>query len=145
MAVTFASLNVNGLNTKDKQFKLKEFAWKYKIDIILIQEHNLKNHGSLETDTFYDAYVNTCTLLKGSVSILIKKHAGINASNVQYHHSSRIIQMKVNVNGVYFNILNIYAHFGSNLKKEREDLFEQEMLYYLQGNLDNVLIGGDFN
>ena len=72
MPVTFSSLNVNGLNAKDKQYKLKEFAWKHKIDVILIQEHNLKKDYSLEIiETTYDAYANTCTLLKGGVAIFI--------------------------------------------------------------------------
>ena len=53
--------------------------------------------------------------------------------------------MNIKVNDIYFKILNIYAHSGSNLKKEREELFAEEMLFYLQGNLDNVIIGGDFN
>ena len=60
MPVTFSSLNVNGLNTKDKQYKLKDFALKHKIDVILIQEHNLKKDYNLEIiETTYDAYVNT--------------------------------------------------------------------------------------
>ena len=146
MPVTFATLNVNGLNAKEKQYDLNEFTSNYRLDIILIQEHNLNDNYDLEfIERSYDAYVNTCSNLKGGVLILIRKHAGINIINVQYHHSSRIIHMTIKIDEFYFKILNIYGHSGPNLMKEREELFSEEMLYYLQGNLDNVIVGGDFN
>ena len=130
MPITFSSLNVNGLNTKFKQFKLKDFALKYKTDIILLQEHNLKTGYDIEyIETIYDVYVNTTTILKGGVAILIRKNIGINEINSQYHHSSRLMHMTIKVNDIYFKILNVYGHSGPNLKNEREESFAEDMFF----------------
>ena len=146
MPVIFSSLNVNGMNARDKHFKVNQFLKKHKIDILLVQEHNLKSNDCIKNiDMDYDVYINNSILHKGGTAIFIRKNAGINVINVQYHSSSRIICMNIKINDLYFKILNIYGHSGPNLKTDREDFFAQEMLFYLQGNLENIIIGGDFN
>ena len=61
------------------------------------------------------------------------------------HPSSRIMCMSIKINNLVFKILNVYGHSGPRLKTDRENLFSQEVPFYLQGNLDNVIFGGDFN
>ena len=118
----------------------------HKIDIIFLQEHNLKDVYNLDiiTDKF-EAYINTSLLLKGGTGILIRKNVGIKVVNVEYHHSTRIIKMKIRIGDKIFQLVNIYAQSGSNLKNEREQLFSQELLFYIQNNIDNLILGGDFN
>ena len=41
------------------------------------------------------------------------------------------------------HLLNIYAH--SNNVKEREELFNYDLIYYLRNSLDNTILGGDWN
>ena len=146
MPVKFLSINVNGLNAEKKQRVLNNFLFRYGIDVICIQEHNVSNVANVSIiGEYYHTYINTCYQLKGGTAILIRKNSGINIVRVELHASSRIMHMKCELNNVYFDIINVYAHSGSNFKKERETLFSEEMLYYLQNNLDNTLLVGDFN
>ena len=146
MAVKISSLNLNGINTKDSQYQLELFLKKHKIDILLAQEHNLKINFNVQSiDIGYDIYLNASIHQKGGTAIFIRKNSGINVLNVQLHPSSRIICMSIKINDLIFKIINIYGHSGPSLKTDRENLFLQELPFYLQGNLDNIIVGGDFN
>ena len=76
---------------------------------------------------------------------MIRKNAGIFVIKVDYHDSSRIINIRINIKDNIYQLLNVYGHSGSNLKTERELLFSHELLFYLQNNLENVILGGDLN
>ena len=146
MAVTICTININGLNDDNKQYNLLSFLMQYKIDIIFLQEHNLKNDYNLDIITDkYKAFINTSLLSKGGTGILIRKNVGIEVIHVEYHHSTRIMNMKIKIRDKMYQLLNVYAHSGSNLKVERENLFSQDLLFYLQQNIDNLILGGDFN
>ena len=43
------------------------------------------------------------------------------------------------------SLLNVYVPSGTNKKKEREEFFNQKILFYLRHNIDNIIFGGDFN
>ena len=78
MAVVIGTLNVNGLNADNKKYYLLSYLMQYKIDILFIQEHNLKENYNLEIiATKYEAYINTSLLQKGGTGILIWKNNGI--------------------------------------------------------------------
>ena len=146
MFVKFLSINVNGLNAEKKQHILNNFLFRYGIDVICIQEHNISNVANVPIiDEYYHTYINTCYQLKGGTAILLRKNSGIKVVRAELHASSRIMHMKCELNNVFFDIVNVYAHSGSNFKNEREALFSEEMLYYLQNNIDNTLLMGDFN
>ena len=49
MALTVTTLNINGLNDVNKQFKLISLARYHVIDILLIQEHNVKDVSVLHS------------------------------------------------------------------------------------------------
>ena len=42
-------------------------------------------------------------------------------------------------------MINVYAPSGTNKKKEREEFFREKLIYYLRGNCENLILGGDFN
>ena len=46
MNLNIASLNINGLNTENKQTKLHNFIIQQKLDIIYLQEHNIREMGN---------------------------------------------------------------------------------------------------
>ena len=146
MPVKIISINVNGMNMEKKQHVLNNFFFRYNVDIICIQEHNITNMQNISVlGDYYHTYVNTCYQLKGGTAILIRKNSGINVVRFELHASSRLMFMKCELNAVVFDIINVYAHSGSNVKNDRETLFSEEMLYYLQNNLDNTFLIGDFN
>ena len=41
-----------------------------------------------------------------------------------------------------YHIINIYAHSGSGNNAERDNLFNNELIYYLRHNLQRSIIGG---
>ena len=51
----------------------------------------------------------------------------------------------MSINNKRLHILNIYAPSGSQHHQEREDLFKNQILYYLRNNLSNTILCGDFN
>ena len=74
MTFTIASININGMNTTDRQFLINAFLIKYRIDIVLCQEHNIKldyNISKIVMD--YDLYINTSILSKGGTAIFVRK------------------------------------------------------------------------
>ena len=146
MTVTLITINANGLNTEKKQHVLNNFLFRHSIDIVCIQEHNVTNVNNTKLlEDYYQVYLNICYQLKGGTAILIRKKSGINVSRVELHASSRIMIIKCELNNVLFDVINVYAHSGSNFKNERETLFNDELIYYLQNNVDNKILMGDFN
>ena len=48
MNINIASININGLNTEIKQKWLHEFIIQHKLDIVYLQEHNIRENGKVE-------------------------------------------------------------------------------------------------
>lgn len=66
-------------------------------------------------------------------------------TKVEQHHSSRLTNINCSIDNIQLQIINVYAHSGSKLKAQREKLFSDELIYYMQNNIDNLLLLGDFN
>ena len=142
-----ATLNVNGLNCQKKQQILFDFIQTNGLNIIGLQEHNLKQEDVL-MDIFYDNFhviINESINIKGGTAILIDKRLTDNILQVEKSSDSRIISAKITVGSDHLHILNIYAPSGTKQCKDRENLFKNEIIYYLRNNLSNTIILGDFN
>ena len=57
---------------------------------------------------------------------------------------SRIISAFLEVYNKPLHLINIYAPSGSN-NSERDNFFSEDLIFYLRNNIDNTIIGGDFN
>ena len=53
--------------------------------------------------------------------------------------------MKIHIDKRPLHLLNIYAPSGKQHHQEREQLFNNDILYYLRNNICNTIWGGDFN
>ena len=147
MATKLITLNINGLNCKKKQQSLFDFIHNNNFSIINLQEHNLKNKDDL-IDIFYEhfyVYINESIHLKGGTAIFIDKKITNNIIHVEKSPDSRIISVKLMIGTQHLHLLNIYAPSGTKYHQEREDLFKNELVYYLRNNLSNSIILGDFN
>ena len=147
MAAKLITLNVNGLNNIKTQKLLFDFIKENGLKFICLQEHNLKDKNNL-LDIFYEHYevvVNECINLKGGTAILIDKCMSCKILQVEKSACSRITSIKLIIEEKKMHILNIYAPSGSKFLTEREQLFKQDILYYLRNNLSNTIICGDFN
>ena len=140
------TININGLNCRDKQLQVINFMRYYKIDILLVQEHNIRNISviSNELNDFCHICINLAICLKGGTAIFIDRKLPFNILSEELSADSRIISLKLKLYNQILHIVNVYAHSG-NRATERDSLFNNDLIYYLRNNLQNTFIGGDWN
>ena len=146
MSIKVMSLNINGLNELVKQQLLDNLIRYHKIDVMMIQEHNIKDESrkSFLTER-YVVIMNNATNLKGGTCILINKGLDSRINAVEKSADSRITSVKCDIHGNFFHFLNVYAFSGNTMSNMRDDFFDQDLLYYLRGNTSNTIMGGDWN
>ena len=132
--LNITSLNINGLCCYRKQIKLIEFCKLNKIDVILIQEHNVRDKKTLckEFLEYFHVSINLAIAHKGGTGIFINKRLPLEIISCENLANSRIMSMKAKIYDQVLHFLNIYAHSGSNLSKEREELFNKDILFILE-------------
>ena len=140
------SLNINGLNDKNKQLQLVNYIKYRKIDILLIQEHNLRERHLLcnELLEVCDVYINLAINQKGGTATLINRKMNYNLLSNEMSADSRIISTKINFYKYRLNLVNVYAP-ASATHSERDDFFQKVLMYYLRSDTNNVILGGDWN
>ena len=126
--------------------KLVNYLKGKSIDIVLIQEHNIKFLDKIEyLLKYYNVILNKSVLLKGGTLILIDRRLPATIRRSYLHPTSRICTVVLDVLGTELYLVNLYAPSGRNKEQEREDLFEQELIYQLIANTDNIVMCGDWN
>ena len=117
----------------------------FRISILFLQEHNIRNIDAVgpELNDFCEMVINPAIAHKGGTAILIDKRIPFKIINVEKSANSRIISLKILLYDKIMQLINVYAH--SNSTKDREDLFNTELVYYLRNNLENTIIAGDWN
>ena len=118
----------------------------HKIDIILLQEHNIRNKDNISSklNDKYFIIINLAINHKGGTAIVIDKRLDYKVKNYEMSANSRIISALLEVNNKPLHLINIYAPSGSK-NSDRDNFFNNDLTYYLRNNLDNTIIGGDFN
>ena len=145
MLFVISTLNINGLNNKVKQLQLIDFMIHNRIDILLLQEHNIRNENVIcnELNDKYIVDINLAIAHKGGTAIIINRKSPIKLLSSEKSSDSRIISIKIKLYEEMFHIVNVYAHAGN--VKDREKMFNDDLIYYLRNNLQKTIIGGDFN
>ena len=144
MALSVASLNINGLNDTRKQMKVVSLAMYHKIDILMMQEHNVKDISGLQyLSNFFDIVFNATLNLKGGTVICINKSSGIKLLSKEMDTEGQIIGVRVSYRNLIIPIINIYAPSGTSKSGERETFFNSRILFYLRHNCENIIFGGD--
>ena len=140
-----ASLNINGLNDKSKQFQLINYMKYNRISILLIQEHNIRNLDAIcsELNDFCEIVINLAIAHKGGTAVLIDRRIAFKIFNIEKSANSRIISLKISVYENVIQLINVYAH--ANSTKDREELFNDELTYYMRNNFENTIVAGDWN
>ena len=144
-ALSIASININGLNNRIKQLSFINFLRFNKIDIIFLQEHNLRSEESIipELSDHYIVILNLSIAHKGGTGIIINKDLNVRIKNCEKSANSRIISLNIDLYNNPLHLINIYAPAGST--RERDDFFKEDLPYYLRNSLENSVLGGDFN
>ena len=126
--------------------KLVDYLKAKSIDILLVQEHNIKSLGKIEyLLQYYNVVLNASILLKGGTLILVDKKLPANICRTYTHPTSRICTAVVNIMGTNLYLVNLYAPSGKNKEQERENLIQTELIYQLVANTDNIIMCGDWN
>ena len=74
MNINIASININGLNTENKQKLLHNFITQHKLEIIYLQDHNIREDGKIAfLERFYYVIMNKSINMRGGTCILIKR------------------------------------------------------------------------
>ena len=142
-----ATLNVNGMNNTSKQLQIINHVKQHNIDILMVQEHNLKSLDNID-DTFFKEFIiviNYTVNIKGGTAMLFRRSLPIKITSTEKSADSRILLVRI----LYYNhelqLVNVYAPSGSNCTREREELFQTDIIYYLRRQLNNTIIAGDWN
>ena len=114
--------------------------------MIFIQEHNLRDRDLLSADllNLCDIFINLAINQKGGTAILINKKLNYETLNWEYSADSRIISLRIKYYNNVLHLVNVYAP-ASATYSERDEFFQNELIYYLRNNLENVILGGDWN
>ena len=117
-----------------------------KVDIMLLQEHNIREADNIcsELNDQYDIILNLSIAHKGGTAIVIDKRIDFRINSYEMSADSRIISAFLEVYNKPLHLINIYAPSGSN-NSERDHFFSEDLIFYLRNNIDNTVIGGDFN
>ena len=142
-----ATLNINGMNNTTKQIQILNHVNQHNIDILMLQEHNLKSLDNID-ESFskeFNIVINYTINIKGGTAILFKKSLPIKITNIEKSVDSRILSVRILYYKYELQLVNVYAPSGSNCLREREELFQTDLLYYLRRNLNKTIIAGDWN
>ena len=139
------SLNINGLINKQNQ--VVDFMKYHNVGILLLQEHNIRDMNKLSNDfnDFCHVSLNPAICARGGTAILINRKLNFTILSEEKSSDSRILSMKIKVYDQFLHLVNIYAHSGNKKTVEREELFTNELIYFLRNSLQNTYIGGDWN
>ena len=100
----------------------------------------------LSTDllSICDVYINLAINQKGGTAILISKKMNYELLSSELSADSRIISIRIKYYENVLHFINVYAP-ASATYSERDIFFQEDLLYYLRNNINNVILGGDWN
>ena len=95
-----------------------------KVDILLIQEHNIRYDSSLDLNIFnnFTVYLNLAVAHKGGTGILINKNLDVKLKRCENFADARLMSMHIELYGKHIQFINLYAPSGSN-NSMRDDFF----------------------
>ena len=123
-SLNITSININGINNEKKQLMLINHLIYNKIDIMLLQEHNIRDikNVSPKINEKYTLIINLAINHKGGTAILIDKRLDIKIKNHEMSADSRIISALLEFDDKPLHLLNIYAPSGSK-NTDRDQFF----------------------
>lgn len=148
MSVRITSLNVNGLNEKEKRHKLFFWLKERNADIVLLQETHIDNDETLsriKTEWQGDIHASYGTTAARGVAILVKPKLNLNLQFVEKDQHGRYIIIKLDIDEKQLILINVYApNEGGQKRKFIKDIAKSIKTINPQDTYE-VIIGGDFN
>ena len=142
-----ATLNINGMNNISKQFQIINHVKQHNIDILMLQEHNLKSLDNIDENFSkeFNIVINYTINIKGGTAILFRKSLPIKITNIEKSVDSRILSVRILYYNYELQLVNVYAPSGSNCLRDRDELFQTDLIYYLRSKLNKTIFAGDWN
>ena len=143
--IRIASLNIRGINKKEKMNFLNDFLIGERIKICFLQETHFDSQDvACEFEEICNSFLISYTINETSkskgVAILISKNLkGLKIIN-KFFFESRVLNLEIEFENEKINLLNIYA---PNIEQEQFEFINQ--LYNLIIGKKRVIMGGDFN
>ena len=143
MAVSPATINVNGMAEQHKRAKIFEWLRTSRFDIFLIQESHLANMA--QGKAWEKEWTGQTAWSPGSnrsagVAVLVHPNSTVKLVDHKTELSSRVVTVKLQHDNHLFQIINVYA---PNIHSEREQFFDSLWRFKFP-NLDAIVVG-DFN
>lgn len=134
--IRIASVNLNSSTCVPNKTLLRDFIRANDVDVLFLQEVCYENFSFVPSHV---PYVNVNEHESGT-AILIRN--SLKASQPLFSLNGRISSIAIE----NMNFINIYAYSGSNRKKERDELFLNDLTAHLaKANVEVNIVGGDFN
>ena len=94
-----STININGLDCLNKQKQVVEFMKFRKLDILLVQEHNIRNSNAIGEDLneYCQVILNLAVCIKGGTAILISRKLPYEIFNEEKSADSRIISIRLKI------------------------------------------------
>lgn len=129
-----ATLDINGLHTRNRVAMLHDFLKNHDIDIFLQEV----THPDLDDLPGYVTYTKVGTSMRGT--------AFVTRNELQVTNITKLLSGRgMAADCVGITLINIYASSGTAKKVERENFFTADLAYLLRNALENLLLDGDFN
>ena len=97
-----------------------------------------------ELSDLFHVIINLSIAHNGGTAIFIDKGLNCNIRNYEMSADGRIISLNLDFYGKLLHLLNIYAPSGGR-HSDRDNFFNDDLVYYMRNSLDNSIIAGDFN
>ena len=141
------TLNARGMNNYIKRSKIFNWAKTQRIDILFLQETfwTAEILQKCCNDWDGECYINpTDSSHSRGVAILISKHLLHHLKSVFKSDDGRLILINIEHENTILTLVSIYA---PNVLNDRISFFEKSQSWIQQHalNLDNLIVGGDFN
>ena len=96
------------MNCHKKQLKLIDFCKFHKIDVILIQEHNIREKKKLckEILEYFHVNINLAIAQKGGTAIFVNRKLPFEIISCENLANSRIMSMKAKIHNQVLHFLN---------------------------------------
>ena len=143
MAVSLASINVNGVAEHHKRVKVFEALCSLRIDIFVLQETHLADLSqgkTWEKEWGGQAVWSPGSNRSAGVAVLIHPNSSVTLSDHNTDLAGRVLAVKLCKDNVSFQLLNVYA---PNSHGNREHFFS-DLWRFVYPNLETIVVG-DFN
>jgi len=135
--LTIAHLNINSIKNISKQTELNDFLINNNIDILSLNETNLKINNNLELNQYNTIRLDNPNRKKGGTAIIIKKELKYTQLNTQKNNEVETLAIELNYSGKRILIISMYARPRSVLTF---DSINDLMVKY-----NEIIILGDLN